>query len=201
MQRATRSSRLFPFAVLLCIACIGAEEEAKDSATAQVFPVAKDVLISEAGIGPLRLGLTLDSIAKLAPNLELDRISDGEGVALVEIPLGLDTVIAYTGEEDPLSPVDPSKRVLSLETTTPGFQTSQLIHPGSFVRDAESVYGRIVRIDRSEIESREYVTFAHQPANMTFRLDIGSGVFKAGSATTTQLKPRARIFSITVHSR
>ena len=190
----------YTLVAMLCVACMGQDEEPLDSAAAYVFPVAKEILISAAGIGPVRLGLSLDSIAKLTPNLELNRTSDGEGVALVEIPLGLDTVIAYTGEENPSSPVDHSRHVISLETMTPGFKTPQLIHPGSFVRDAESVYGKIVRIDRSEIESREYITFANQPPNLTFRLDIGSGVFESGSATTTQLKPRARIFSISVRS-
>jgi hypothetical protein len=186
---------------LLSIACIGGEEEIQDSASAYVFPVARDILISGAGIGPVRIGLSLDSIAKIAPNLDLNRTSDGEGVALVEIPLGLDTVIAYTGEEDPSAPVDPSRRVISVETMTPGFRTPQLIHPGSLVRDAESVYGKIVRVEKSEIESREYVTFANQPAGLTFRLEIGSGVFESGSATTTKLAPRARIFSISVRNQ
>ena len=183
---------------ILCSACIGGQAEPADSVTAQVFPVAKDVLISDAGIGPIRLGLSLDSLAKVTPNLEPMRTSDGDGVALVAIPLGLDTVIAYTGEDDPQSLVDLSKPVESVETMSPGFQTAQLVHPGSFVRDAESVYGKIVRVEKSEIESREYVTFAEQPANMVFRLDNGSGVFESGSTITSRLKPRARIFSITV---
>lgn len=143
--------------------------------------------------------MTLDSIAKTTPNIDPARTSDGDGVALVEIPLGLDTVIAYSGEEDASSTVDLSRPLISVETMSPGFKTSQLIHAGSMVRDAESVYGKVVRVDKSEIESREYVTFAHQPPNMTFRLDIGSGIFESGSSTTTQLKPRSRIFSITVH--
>jgi hypothetical protein len=105
----------------------------------------------------------------------------------------------YTGEEDTSAAVDLGKPIISIETMTPGFQTSQLIHAGSLVRDAESVYGKVVKVEKSEIESREYVTFAQQLPNMTFRLDHGSGVFEPGSSITTQLKPRSRIFSITVH--
>lgn len=163
-----------------------------------MFPVPKDVLISSTGIGPIWLGASLDSIGKRTKDLDVARTSDGEGVALIEIPLGLDTVIAYTGEEDPASSVNMTKPILSLETMTPGFQTSVGIHAGSLVSDVESVYGRITRIEKSEIEAREYITFANQPAGMIFRLDHGSGVFDEGSPTTTRLVPRARIFSITV---
>lgn len=197
---STRLSLKYPVLVsLFCLGCIGGQEEPRDSATAQVFPVAKDILISGDGIGPVRLGLTLDSIAKTTLNLDPARTSDGEGVGLVEIPLGLDTVIAYTGEEDASSPVDSSRPLISVETMSPGFQTSQLIHAGSLVRDAESVYGRVVKVEKSEIESREYVTFANQPPNMIFRLDNESGILEPGSTTTTRLKPRSRIFSIEVH--
>ena len=75
--------------------------------------------------------------------------------------------------------------------------TAHGIHPGSLVSDAESVYGKITRIDRSEIESREYVTFANQPPHLTFRLEAESGIF-GDSSVTTNLKPRSRIFSIVV---
>ena len=163
-----------------------------------MFPVPDDVLISSRGIGPIRLGISLDSIAKKTKDLDIARTSDGEGVALVEIALGLDTVIAYSGEEDPSSAIDATKPIRSLETMTPGFQTAVGIHPGSLVSDAVSVYGRIAQIQKSEIESREFVTFANQPKGMTFRLDSGSGVFDEGSTTTTRLVPRARIFSIMV---
>ena len=95
--------------------------------------------------------------------------------------------------------MDLTRPIISLETMSPGFQTSQLIHAGSLVRDAESVYGKLVKVEKSEIESREYVTFARQPSNLIFRLDNGSGIFESGSSTSTQLKPRSRIFSITVH--
>jgi len=190
--------RQFYCFALFCIACSGGQGEPKDSATAQVFPVAKDVLISSAGIGPVRLGLSLDSMAKVTPNFDPARTSDGDGVALVEIPLGLDTVIAYTGEDDPASAVDMRRKIVWLETMSPGFQTAQLIHPGSFVRDAESVYGKIVRIEKSEIESREYVTFEHQPSTFIFRLDNGSGVFASNENVTARIAPRSRIFSISV---
>jgi len=185
-------------AVLICAPCAAKpEQEPQDSSGSQVFPVDKDVLISSAGIGYVEIGKSLSDASRRSPDLAFERTSDGEGVALVAVGLGSDTLIAYTGEDDVSSAPDLERKVVSLEAITPGFMTAHGIHPGSLVSDAESVYGKITRIDRSEIESREYVTFANQPANLTFRLDPESGIF-GDSSVTTSLKPRSRIFSIAV---
>ena len=183
----------------MCAACTDKtpEAEPQDSSGSHVFPVDKDVLISSSGIGYVELGKTLSEASRRAPDLAFERTSDGEGVALVAVGLGSDTLVAYTGEDDASSPPDLERKVQSLEAFTPGFMTAHGIHPGSLVSDAESVYGRITRVERSEIESREYVTFANQPPGMIFRLDAGSGVF-GDSASTMELKPRSRIFSIGV---
>jgi hypothetical protein len=192
------SIRRLVIAVFICAACAEKPESVpQDSSGSQVFPVDKDVLISSSGIGYVELGKTLAEASRRSPDLVFERTSDGEGVALVAVGLGSDTLIAYTGEDDVSSQPDLERKVQSLEAITPGFMTAHGIHPGSLVSDAESVYGKITRIDRSEIESREYVTFANQPSNLTFRLDAGSGVF-GDSSVTTNLKPRSRIFSISV---
>jgi len=188
-------------AVFICAACNAKPEQApQDSSGSQVFPVDKDVLISSSGIGYVELGKTLSEASRRSPDLAFERTSDGEGVALVAVGLGSDTLIAYTGEDDVSSPPDLERKVESLEAFTPGFMTAHGIHPGSLVSDAESVYGKITRIDRSEIESREYVTFANQPPKLVFRLDAGSGIF-GDSAVTMNLKPRSRIFSIAVQQQ
>lgn len=185
-------------ALFIGAACTAKPEQVpQDSSGSQVFPVDKDVLISSSGIGYVEIGRTLSEASRRSPDLAFERTSDGEGVALVAVGLGSDTLIAYTGEDNVSSPPDLDRKVQSVEAFTPGFMTAHGIHPGSLVGDAESVYGKIIRVDRSEIESREYVTFANQPAGMTFRLDPGSGIF-ADSSTTMNLKPRSRIFSISV---
>jgi hypothetical protein len=200
----TGSRAVFLLAIT-CVACRG--EEAKERApvsadfgTLRVVAIPNELLISEAGIGPVKLGFSLDSARKIEPQLAFSRTSDGEGVALVLVTIGPDSLIAYLGEEDPSAPVNTSKPVRSVETMSPSFNAEQGIHAGSLVTDVEKVYGPIKEVFKSEIESREFITFANQPPGLQFRLDSGAGVFGPDSTVTTRFTPGARIFSIAVSS-
>lgn len=190
---------------IACVACRGEEARehtatSADFGTMKVVAVPNSLLISESGIGPVKLGVSLDSARKIEPQLAFSRTSDGEGVALVLVTIGSDSLIAYLGEEDPSAPVNTSKPVRSLETMSPNFYAEQGIHAGSLVTDVEKVYGQTKEIFKSEIESREFITFASQPPKLQFRLDSGTGIFAADSTMTTQFTPGARIFSISVSS-
>jgi hypothetical protein len=197
------TARTVFLALICCVACSGEQsrEDATQSASSgalRAVAIPNERLISESGIGPVRLGVSLDSARSMHPGLVFSRTSDGEGVALVQVVSGPDTLIAYLGEEDPSAPVNSSKVVRSVETFSPNFLTEQGIHAGSLVTDAENAYGKTKEISRSEIESREFITFADQPAKLDFRLDSGAGVFEPDSTMTTRTVPGARIFSISV---
>jgi hypothetical protein len=191
--------------VVACVACRGEEAreataESSGSGPLRVVAIPNARLISESGIGPVKLGVSLDSAKRIEPQLAFSRTSDGEGVALVLVTIGSDSLIAYLGEEDPSAPVNTSKPVRSLETMSPNFSAEQGIHAGSMVTDVEKVYGPAKEIFKSEIESREFITFASQPSKLQFRLDSGAGVFASDSTMTTRVTPGARIFSISVSS-
>ena len=188
---------------IACVACRG--EEAREhtagstgSGSLRVVSIPNSQLISESGIGPIKLGVSLDSAKKIEPQLAFSRTSDGEGVALVLVTIGPDSLIAYLGEEDPSAPVNTSKPVRSLETMSPNYYAEQGVHAGSLVTDVEKVYGPTKDIFKSEIESREFITFASQPPKLQLRLDSGTGIFAPDSTTTTRFTPGARIFSISV---
>jgi hypothetical protein len=158
-------------------------------------------LVDAAGIGPAKLGRPLDEVSGIAPGAILSRTSDGEGVALVEVVVDGDSrVVAYTGEDDPEKPVDPSRAPEFLETFSPACATPEGIHPGSTVEAAEAVYGPTERIRRSEIEARQYIEFARGPAGLQFRLDEG-GEFAEGEDETVRHVPGAKILSIAVSRR
>jgi hypothetical protein len=120
--------------------------------------------------------MTLDEARKALPSATFKRATDGDGAALVEVrfaPAPTTAVLVWADEDDSDAPIDWSKKIVTIETFSPAFHTAAGIHPGSSISEAEKAYGKTKAIKKSEIESREYITFARQPAHLTFRLAEG----------------------------
>jgi hypothetical protein len=157
-----------------------------------------ECLITADGIGPIRLGTTLDAARRAFPSARFERTTDGEGLALVEVVVGDDRWMQlYADEEDPEAPIDFTLPISFIETFFEGCKTPEGVHPGSPIGDAIAHYGAVAKIVRSEIESREYVTFEKQAEHLDLRLDH-TGIFPEGSAETKAHAPEATILSIAV---
>jgi hypothetical protein len=163
-------------------------------------PGADTHVITASAMGHVRLGMTLDEARRAHPGASFRRTSDGDGAALVEIAFGQESSLSvWADEDDPATPIDWSKRIVSIETFSAAFHTPEGIHPGSLVTEVARFFGPVREIVKSEIESREYVTFARQPQTLTFRLDQ-TGIFSPGRRRTTSFAPGATIRSITISS-
>ena len=168
--------------------------------TAVVGRAESDYVISESGIGPIRLGMTLEQARGAARTATFERSSDGEGAPLVAVALAPGaTITLWADEENADAAIDWSKKIENIETFSPAFHTSAGIHPGSLVTDVERAYGKTKAIMLSEIESRQYITFEAQPAWVRFRLDY-TGIFEGDSRTTTAYSPGAKIHSIAIET-
>jgi hypothetical protein len=155
-------------------------------------------LISTSGIGRILLGMTLAEVRRALPGAKFARTSDGDGNALVETTLARkQSVLLWADEHDPGLPIDWSRTIKTLETFSAAFHTAEGVHPGSQVEDVEKIFGRVKLITKSEIESREYVTFERQPDFLTLRLDY-TGVFQNHSRETREYRPHAKILSMAV---
>lgn len=69
------------------------------------------------------------------------------------------------------------------------------------IKDAEAKLGKVKKIIMSEIEAREYVTFARQPKHFTFEVERGTGIYpgKGGAPNQTRrYRQMARIEAISV---
>lgn len=170
------------FAGLICIACSRPEQQAAPAADSTpsviavppVFDNTPRCTITQTSIGNARLGATLQQIKDEWSGATLTRTSDGEGVALVQIAVGADSLVtAYAGEDDPEKPVDLTRRVTWLETFSDKCSTADGIRPGLTIRSAESKLGVIQSVDTSEIEQRKFIRFANQPSWMTLRVEDG----------------------------
>lgn len=189
-------------ACLASLACQPADSNARDTSVLSATAAAAApfaCIIDSVSIGGVRLGMTLDEVRRSLPTARLERVEDGDGVQLVQVTMDTTRLMTlYAGEEEP--PIDWAKRVGAIETFTPACRTADGVHPGALVRDVERILGGVTRIVESEIESRQFISFARQPEWLTLRLDY-TGIFPDGARQSTTYKDGARIFSIAISSR
>jgi hypothetical protein len=158
-------------------------------------------LITAAGIGGVRLGMTLDAARRALPGAKFFREMDAAGALFVSAKLDDETSLLLDTHDDARfpGPIDWARTIVAIETFSPVFYTREGIHPGSPIGDAIAAWGPVRQILESDTESRQYVTFQRHPARVRLRLSY-SGVFTAGSARTTQYTPDATIRAIAVSS-
>ncbi len=136
-------------------------------------------LISEDGIGPANLGMTLGDLKAVLPPdteyvVESPFIVDFDAIAVNQ---GDDTqfYLLYLAGES-FTDDDVIQGVL---TTNPAYKTAAGVGVGTPIQDAEILYGKATLSYNLANESREYVRFDNHPAgNLAFGLRGG------GSAST-----------------
>ena len=160
----------------------------------------KLITVNSAGAG--KLGMTVAQARKALPGIKLERTSDGEGVALINVNQGKNTLMTiYAGEENRDAPINEKAKIEQIEVWDKNFQTAQGVHPGVKIPEIEKQYGKLKGIMMSEIESREFAFFANHPNGIYFRLGNENGrigIYKEGERRTIQYDPEANLLSIRV---
>jgi hypothetical protein len=157
--------------------------------------------ITENGIGPVKLGMTLLEAKRAFPKATFSRGTDGEGVALVNVSTkDSQVMVLFAGERDRDKLINWSKQISSIEAFSSNCSTRLGVRPGSLVAETEKQYGKVIKIVRSEIEARQFAEFKNQPRGMIIRIDY-SGVFAEGQAETVEHHPNAKIYSIAIEVR
>jgi hypothetical protein len=174
-------------------------DEQRDTVSARLAEQ-DDYLISQLGVGKIRLGMTLAEARRALPAATFARAADGDGVSLVKVTLAPErSLMLWADEDDPDAAIDWTKKVRTIETFSAAFHTAEGVHPDAAVSEVESVYGKTRSIEMSEIESRQFIVFARQPEYLTLRLNY-TGIFSDGKRSTTEFEPGAKIMSIAVSS-
>ncbi|MDD2369237.1 MAG: hypothetical protein PHQ90_08045, partial [Sulfuricurvum sp.] len=76
----------------------------------------KTYFITTSSIGPIKLGMTLDKARHAFSNAIFERISDGDGAALVSIQVDKEVLMSvYADGENPESPIDWSEKITFIE--------------------------------------------------------------------------------------
>lgn len=167
------------------------------------MPAAAECLIQKDGIGGIKLGQNLKQVKQKFPKAKMDKTSDADGVSFIAITLSKDILVfaSQDGEDDPDAPIKLHKKINFLETDSPTCHTTSGVHPGMKIKDAEAKLGKVKRIQLSEIEAREYATFARQPKHFGFRVEQGAGIYPGKGETPNQTRryhQTARIEAISV---
>lgn len=158
--------------------------------------------ITQDSVGAVRIGMSVAAVRKAVAPLVLERSSDGEGVALIGVKRGRDTVMTlYAGEEDRDAKIDENAKIEQIWVWDKNYRTDGGVSPGMTLASAEKIYGKVKKITMSEIESREFAEFTNHPEGIEFRL-LGkggdAGVYPSGTNETNVYSPNAYIFSINV---
>ena len=167
------------------------------------MPAAAECLIQKDGIGGIKLGQNLKQVKQKFPKAKMDKTSDADGVSFVAITLSKDILVfaSQDREDDPDTPIKLHKKINFLETDSPTCHTTSGVHPGMKIKDAEAKLGKVKGIQLSEIEAREYATFARQPKHFGFRVEQEAGIYPGKGETPNQTQryhQTARIEAISV---
>lgn len=149
-------------------------------------------LITTNSVGEIKLHSTIKSTKKNLNQYTFTSTTDGEGVPLTTVTDKQHLLFQlYTNDK---------MKIQYIEIFDSDYQTKKGVHVGMSITDIEKHYGKLKGITRSEIESREYATFAKQPKEMTFRV-IGengayAGIYSNENNTTKTYQPDAYLYSI-----
>lgn len=167
----------------------------------------QNFLITEKSVGAVRLGMTVAQARKALRGYKLERTSDGDGVALIEVTrAGKFVMNLHAGEENAGAPVNEKAKIEFIEVWDARFKTASGLRPQMLIRAAEKTLGKVTQVVTSEIESREYAVFTRKPKGLQFRVEgretnrggQTAGIYAAGKRRGTKTTPGAYIVSISV---
>lgn len=156
--------------------------------------------ITKNSVGAVKLGMTIAEARRALPAMLLQRGSDGEGIAYVDV-LEKETLLMrlYAGEGDSESAINEQAKIELIEAVDDRFATVEGVHTGTPLRQVERVYGKLREIVLSEIEQREFATFARQPSSLTFKVSAGDNVAYAGIYRKPSAPARTRRYTASAH--
>lgn len=157
-------------------------------------------LITSQSVGPVQIGMSVAQVRKALPNMKLVVSMDGDGADFVEVKNGGIAVMLMYPISDQARPINDRTKIEYVLVCDGSYATKDGVHPGMFLRDVESAYGKLTKITMSEIESREEAEFARIPTGITLRVGGAShsqaGIYPQGKRQTTQFYPDASVHCI-----
>ncbi|AFY52812.1 hypothetical protein Riv7116_0204 [Rivularia sp. PCC 7116] len=165
-------------------------------------------LISTQGIGDARLGMTYGELKKALDSKTTYEVKSPFMVDFDAIAVNQDGKTLYYITYPSTDTFSDSSKIETITTENPDFLTDKGVGVGKKIKDAETAYGKATLGYHTQNESREYVTFANQPSDISFRplTPPGkfAGIYKSPLKEyneTDQFKQDTVIKSVSVLSR
>lgn len=149
-----------------------------------------DLTITADAAGPVKMGMPVADIMTVLPGAVASVEMDGEGIEWTAISLNGEVLMNIVRDRNAVALI----RVLS-----PRLQTEKGVKVGENLQSAGEKLGGLTEIQWTEIESREFATFANAPANVVFQVigdDGTAGVYQNGEIITNIASSSATIHSI-----
>ena len=183
---------------LMCHSLANAQEEAPEQQAAETT----SAIVTANSAGSVKLGMTIAEAQAEMKEADFKRSADEEGVALVTVSMDDKPILRLSaGEENVEAAVDGKAVIEFIDVMDPDYKTTDGVHAGMSIEEAEKAYGKASELVTSELEAREYVTFLKQPSGLFFRLSNKNGtagIYKAGEMVTTNYRPGSEIAVIEV---
>ncbi len=155
--------------------------------------VKSEYSISNKGVGLIQLGMTSSEILAAFPKALAKTEKDGEGMTWMILTLNDEELMRILLDEY-------DHAAVLIRVTNPKFVTEQGVRVGENLQSAGEKLGGLTDIQWTEIESREFASFAAQPSNIDFQVEGENGgtagVYNSDETITTTASPLAHIQSI-----
>lgn len=148
--------------------------------------------ITANAAGPIQLGMNSADILAAFPGATASTEQDSEGITWMTVTLKGENLMSVLLDDNDHSAV-------LIRVTSPKFATEQGVHVGENLQSAGEKLGGLTEIQWTEIESREFATFANSLPSQEFQVvgaDGTAGVYANNEKITNIASPSARIHSI-----
>ena len=150
---------------LVLLACSGRDDNAgKDSIAARERRCAdtSNAVVSAAGVGPVRLGMSLSEVASVCPVSDTAVTPSTDSVHMSAVNMGRHVLLVETG---------PDSVVTNIILADSVFRTDRGIGVGSRIRTLRFAYGRVCAVDRNgeavlAVAGLDGLTFSFDPSSL-----------------------------------
>ncbi len=149
-------------------------------------------LVQSGQVGAVRVGMTVAKARLALPGTKIQRILDADQMTVLKVSRnGVPMMDLYPNDEGNFT----ERATIDLiRVWDPACATAEGVHPGSPLADVEKRFGKLLRLERIEIESREYAEFEKQPNWVDIQGGSGkAGRYAKGKRCAYQYAPDAKV--------